>query len=254
MGDVQLGLFHLVDPPDGQTGAIADTLARIDYPFARIIPAIRQDPDQAVLVRWDPDMQQGATGLFYGHTYEIHLGTRYSGWEGKVPFVFAHEVGHMVDRATFDRDTRTAIMDLYHDSPETYRRDGQTLNDKVIEYAHSHEHRETWTAAQPHYYFKINESFADSFVAAFAPSVWAGKHPRFTHWTSDLDTVRRLTLQRRIRVFDDIDDDHPFREAIEWAAEKGLVKGWPDGTFRPNEPVTRQALAAILRRYDKQTA
>lgn len=38
-------------------------------------------------------------------------------------------------------------------------------------------------------------------------------------------------------------------EAVAWAAENGIVSGYGDGTFRPNAPVTRQQLAAILFRY-----
>ncbi|MFW7413562.1 ExeM/NucH family extracellular endonuclease [Demequina sp. SO4-18] len=36
--------------------------------------------------------------------------------------------------------------------------------------------------------------------------------------------------------------------AIEWAADAGIVAGWSDGTFRPYEPVTRDAIAAFLSR------
>ncbi|MFW2513221.1 ExeM/NucH family extracellular endonuclease [Demequina sp. SO4-13] len=36
--------------------------------------------------------------------------------------------------------------------------------------------------------------------------------------------------------------------AIEWAADAGIVEGWDDGTFRPFEPVTRDAIAAFLSR------
>jgi hypothetical protein len=42
--------------------------------------------------------------------------------------------------------------------------------------------------------------------------------------------------------------DHPHRDNIERAAELGLVQGYPDGTFRPEQPVTRGQLATILMR------
>lgn len=49
----------------------------------------------------------------------------------------------------------------------------------------------------------------------------------------------------------------PFRDPIpSWAqeavrvmAEKGLLRGYPDGTFRPDRPVSRTELAVILDRY-----
>ena len=38
-------------------------------------------------------------------------------------------------------------------------------------------------------------------------------------------------------------------EAAIWAAENGLVSGYENGCFGPNDPVTREQLAAILYRY-----
>lgn len=51
-----------------------------------------------------------------------------------------------------------------------------------------------------------------------------------------------------------IDDitGHWAEAAILRCMERGLLKGYPDGTFRPNEPVTRAELAVILDRLDKE--
>lgn len=46
--------------------------------------------------------------------------------------------------------------------------------------------------------------------------------------------------------FADVPAGHPFDAAIAWADEADLVEGYPDGTFRPAAPVTRQAAAAWL--------
>lgn len=46
--------------------------------------------------------------------------------------------------------------------------------------------------------------------------------------------------------FSDVDGSHPFHAAITWAAEQGLVNGYPDGTFRGGNKVSRQALVAFL--------
>lgn len=37
--------------------------------------------------------------------------------------------------------------------------------------------------------------------------------------------------------------------AVAWASEKGYVSGFEDGTFRPNERITREQLCSILARY-----
>ena len=40
-----------------------------------------------------------------------------------------------------------------------------------------------------------------------------------------------------------------FYDAVRWANNNGVVTGFSDGTFRPNEPVTREQMAAIMHRY-----
>ncbi|MCC5952063.1 MAG: S-layer homology domain-containing protein [Acidimicrobiia bacterium] len=49
--------------------------------------------------------------------------------------------------------------------------------------------------------------------------------------------------------FTDVPLDHPFSDAIEWAVEVGITTGFPDGTFKPTDSVSRQAMAAFLYRY-----
>ena len=49
------------------------------------------------------------------------------------------------------------------------------------------------------------------------------------------------------------DDDYSTHWAvkdIDWAVERGLMKGYPDGTFKPDKPVTRAELAVILHRLE----
>lgn len=38
-------------------------------------------------------------------------------------------------------------------------------------------------------------------------------------------------------------------DAVAWAEQQGIVRGFDDGTFRPEGRITRQQLAAILFRY-----
>ena len=42
-----------------------------------------------------------------------------------------------------------------------------------------------------------------------------------------------------------------YKKAVEWAAANGIVKGYPDGTFRPDEAITREQIATILYRFDE---
>ena len=48
--------------------------------------------------------------------------------------------------------------------------------------------------------------------------------------------------------FSDVDPDRYYAKAVLWAQETGIAKGYGDGTFRPNEPVTREQRAVFLYR------
>ena len=48
--------------------------------------------------------------------------------------------------------------------------------------------------------------------------------------------------------FADVSDEW-FATAVNWAASVGVVNGFEDNTFRPNQPITREQLAAILMNY-----
>ena len=49
--------------------------------------------------------------------------------------------------------------------------------------------------------------------------------------------------------FSDVEETAYYADAIRWASANGVVTGYADGTFRPDAPVTRQQMAAILWRY-----
>ena len=49
--------------------------------------------------------------------------------------------------------------------------------------------------------------------------------------------------------FSDVTESDWYGMAVSWAESKGIVNGYEDGSFRPNEPITREQLAAILYRH-----
>ena len=50
-------------------------------------------------------------------------------------------------------------------------------------------------------------------------------------------------------IFNDVPQDHLFANAIEWAKDNGVVYGYDNGDFGPDDPVERGQLTAILKRY-----
>lgn len=49
--------------------------------------------------------------------------------------------------------------------------------------------------------------------------------------------------------FSDVRPDHYAYEAIQWAQERGIVKGYGDGRFGPNEPVTEAHFAKMVSEF-----
>ncbi|MBD3921289.1 choice-of-anchor I family protein [Paenibacillus sp. PR3] len=49
--------------------------------------------------------------------------------------------------------------------------------------------------------------------------------------------------------FSDVDADAYYAQAVEWAADLGIVSGTGGGAFQPNAPVTRQQLVTMLVRF-----
>ena len=49
--------------------------------------------------------------------------------------------------------------------------------------------------------------------------------------------------------FADVEDAAYYAHAISWAAENGIVEGYGNGLFGPDDHITREQLAAILYRY-----
>ncbi|MBQ8953404.1 MAG: S-layer homology domain-containing protein [Clostridia bacterium] len=52
-------------------------------------------------------------------------------------------------------------------------------------------------------------------------------------------------------VFTDVADGMWYTDGVEWAASHGIVLGYGDGRYGPDDNVTREQLAAILFRYAK---
>ncbi|MEY8387687.1 S-layer homology domain-containing protein [Oscillospiraceae bacterium 38-13] len=54
--------------------------------------------------------------------------------------------------------------------------------------------------------------------------------------------------------FPDVAGEAWYTEAVRWAASQGIVGGYGNGTFGPNDPITREQLAVMLWRYSGSPA
>ena len=51
--------------------------------------------------------------------------------------------------------------------------------------------------------------------------------------------------------FEDVASGKWYSEAILWASQVGIINGYGNGKFGPNDPITREQMAVMLHRYAK---
>ena len=69
-------------------------------------------------------------------------------------------------------------------------------------------------------------------------------------------TTRTITIQSSFggkvtasASFTDVAKGQWYADGVAWASANGVVSGYPDGSFRPNDTITRGQMAAILYQY-----
>ena len=50
-------------------------------------------------------------------------------------------------------------------------------------------------------------------------------------------------------AFTDVNESRYYADALKYVVNAGIVNGYPDGTFRPNQPITRQEIAVMSYRF-----
>ena len=81
-----------------------------------------------------------------------------------------------------------------------------------------------------------------------------------TEFSPNTDTTRAMIVTILYRLegspevdstasFADVPADEWYTDAVSWAAQEGIVNGYGNGNFGPQDSITRQQLAAILCRY-----
>lgn len=231
-------LFDTTEASEQHVDVLKQVVERSKFPWARI--------DEKIIVL-SRNMSMQFTGQWFssGNRTENYpprslvLNDRMQ--ENSIPFTVAHELGHAIDTLCLSRDSRAELTRLMHD-----------VKVQLGHFNHDHPdagHKsEIWHDGSNAYTSKLNEAFADHCVRAFFPEQWEGRYPRFVHWTDDLVTFRSLVLGAKMAEFTDVPDTHTHAEGIKWASEQGLIEGYPDRTFRPDQSVTRGQIATILKK------
>ena len=61
-----------------------------------------------------------------------------------------------------------------------------------------------------------------------------------------------LTVSAANGTFKDVAAGEWYENAVLWAQEKGIVKGHPDGTFKPNDNITRAELTSVVQNLARE--
>ena len=101
--------------------------------------------------------------------------------------------------------------------------------------------------------------YYDTVAEAYRTGLMAGATETLFLPESAADRGMVVTILHRLEgqpaasgnSFSDVSEDAYYAGAVAWAVEQGIVNGYENGAFRPEKPVTREELAAILYRYGR---
>ena len=117
-----------------------------------------------------------------------------------------------------------------------------------------------WTRSRAFEDVKLSDWFYDDVMFVFGQGVMQGvSDTRFGPYLTATRAMMATILWRMEGSpaptaearFTDVSSGKWYSEAIAWTAQSGVYTGYADGSFRPNDPITREQLAAILYRYAK---
>lgn len=104
---------------------------------------------------------------------------------------------------------------------------------------------------------KENDWFYDSVKYAYENDLMKGVSN--TEFAPDSDVTRAMFVTVIYRMenepqtgkcaFTDVESGSYYEKAVAWANENGIVSGVSEECFAPNEPITREQMAAIIYRY-----
>ncbi len=107
---------------------------------------------------------------------------------------------------------------------------------------------------------EIEEAVALGFIAGFKDRTFRPEEPLTREQLvsmvfGSLQEVPNLNLQAAQQVgaapYPDVDASRWSAAKIDWAKTNEIVKGYPDGTFKPEKPVTRAELVTVLQNAAK---
>lgn len=164
-----------------------------------------------------------------------------------------------VDHWAFDYITQLALDDIisgYED--KTFKPNGNVTRAELAKMLTASFKLEGTTK-----YSDVNNHWADTYISSvgefvpvkdnlFRPNEEATRQDVAVALVNILDKTERMKLQESKLTFDDIPMiDEEYISHIGKAVSGGIISGYGDGTFRPQEPITRAEVATMICRIIK---
>ncbi len=173
-------------------------------------------------------------------------------WAVRVPYVLYDGVRVYVTQIERDKTESYPVSaevrydDEYWRERDRYsrydRRDKEVKEEKKPTQPSKVEPRWTPSALNAHDHFSYIKGYGDNKF-----------EPNKTITRAEVAMIfARLSLNKSTAgapQFKDVKAGDWYKTAIDIIARQGVIKGYEDGTFRPNQPITRREFAAIAARY-----
>lgn len=185
----------------------------------------------------------------YADSYESDVTGQFKETLRDLDSTFGDLTPNVVNRISYlteKGDTYVVTVTLRQNSPSAGSSDlqgGNTYDDCPERYLYDLD-LTAWYHDGVHYCVEhgIMEGHADSTFGPYEPLTRA----QVAQIIYNLEGRPAVEVEE---IFDDVAVDAWHAEAITWASEAGVVLGYGNGDFGPEDPVTREQLAAMLYRY-----
>lgn len=146
-----------------------------------------------------------------------------------------------------------AVSDVYYTND-----DGKVSRSFPIAFTNTYD-RKTGTVVIPTTPSQLNTDDHYAYVIGYPDG---SVHPNGEITRAEVAAIFFRLLRDDVRsanfttynAYTDVSADKWYNNPISTMSRLGIIKGYPDGTFRPNDPITRAEFAAIAARFDEHKA
>lgn len=225
-----------------------------------IVVGLNANNTETTIVREESTYQPPYTGKY---SYEIFTTVgdngaidvdRYATEGDKVTITVSPDEAYMLDEMTLTSGGKDVEVTDNGDGTYTFT---MPSGDVKIEVTFAEDPNWEEEPAMPFVDVDENDWFYDVVLYAYENGLMTGTSA--DAFAPNTATTRGMIVSMLARLegvtsaesagFTDVADNDWYATAVNWAASEGIVNGFEDDTFRPNDAITREQMAAILYNY-----